>query len=90
MTDVSFEEEQGLPTAQAVSSSQPSKGLIGLVIKSGIAKTEAQANMVLIGIAVFALIATAFVLLSGSSTPQPTPEELEALNQMMQQPGAGR
>ncbi len=90
MTDVSFEEEQRLPTTQVAPTNQPSKGLIGLVIKSGIAKTEAQANMVLIGVAVFALIATAFVLLSGSSTSQPTPEELEALNQMMQQPGAGR
>jgi hypothetical protein len=91
MNEVTFQEEQGLPTSQAVSATAPRKGLLGLVLKTGIVKTEAEANIVLIGIAVFSIIATVFVLLSGTSgTPQPTPEEIEALNEMMEQSGAGR
>ena len=50
---VQFEEEQ-YNTIRPVKRSP--KGLLGLVIKSGIAKTPAQANMVLIGLIVVLMI----------------------------------
>lgn len=83
MTEVSFEEEQGLPTV-AVPQFSRAKGLVGLIIKTGLAKTEAQANMVLIIIAVTAFVATVFVLMSGPRTAAPSAEDQEILNEMMQ------
>lgn len=63
MSDVEFD-ENNFP--QGRSSGMPARaiGLSGLIIKLGIAKNERQANNVLIGIAISAVIAAIFVIKS--------------------------
>lgn len=89
MSEVTFEEEQGYPTSRLISE-RASRGLMGLVIKTGIAKTEKEANIVLIVIAVGALIATVFVLMSGPRSSGPTPEDLQIINDMRQSGSGAR
>lgn len=60
--DVQFEEEDAMITRAAYDSLNEPKGLAKLVIKIGIAKDESQANYVLIGIMVAALLATLYVI----------------------------
>lgn len=58
--DVQFEEEESMLTQTAQLGREPT-GLTKLAMKLG-AKTEAQANYVLIGIMVICLIATMYVI----------------------------
>jgi hypothetical protein len=60
--DVQFEEEDTMLTQHAYASMNEPKGLVKLVMKLGLAKNEAGANYVLIGIMVLALIATMYVI----------------------------
>jgi hypothetical protein len=89
MSEVTFQEEQGFPASHPTSP-QKSTGLIGLVLKTGLAKTEKEANVILIIIAVCALAATVFVLMSGPRSSGPTPEDLQIINDMRQSGSGAR
>lgn len=60
--DVQFEEEDTMLTQGAYSAMNEPKGLPKLIMKTGLAKSEAQANYVLIGIMVLCLLATMYVI----------------------------
>ncbi len=62
MSDVQFEESNFQGRFTPVSSQLPT--LVRLVLKTGLVKDEKQANYVLIGIAVVAVISTIFVIKS--------------------------
>ncbi len=76
MTDVEFQDENNLPSSREYGA----QGLYGFVIKTGLAKTEKEAGMILVGVAIAALI---FALLApfliGASVKytQPAPEQVE-------------
>lgn len=72
MPNVEFD-ENNLPMGRFTPGVGQSPGLVKLVIKLGIAKDERNANYVLIGIAVCAILLTIFVLknsFSGSRSRQ--------------------
>lgn len=87
MSEVTFEEDDSLPTSRTIFSRE-TRGLMGLVIKTGFAKNEKEANVILIIIAVSALIATLFVLMSGPRSSGPTAEDAQII-QDMRQSGSG-
>lgn len=60
--DVQFEEEDAMITRVAYNSLNEPKGLSKIVIRLGLAKNESQANYVLIGVMVVALLATLYVI----------------------------
>ena len=64
MADLQFQEPQYAQTAMTVGP----KGLLGLVIRAGLAKNERQASYLLLGVAVLALAAAVFVYLTSGST----------------------
>lgn len=66
MADVEFTDEESLPTTSAVSGkgTVPS-GLMGVVVKIGLAKDAKGASSVLLLIAVLAAIVAVFVFRSG-------------------------
>lgn len=69
MADISFQEEDQMLAPRAVAPKQAG-GLIGLVIKLGLAKDEKGANMVLIIVGVIAAVAAVSIfMLGGPSTP---------------------
>ncbi|HEY0010606.1 MAG TPA: hypothetical protein VGB97_01675 [Candidatus Paceibacterota bacterium] len=76
MDDVSFNESE---YARREAHPSSKSGLSSLVIRTGIVKTEAAAQKVLLAVAVLAIVATVLILISaGNNTapPQPLPEEL--------------
>ncbi len=71
MTDQIQFNEPGMNYAQP-SMAQKKTFLTGLIMKVGLAKSEKQAQMVLVGIGVFALVAMFFAWPSGgSNVPRP-------------------
>ena len=71
---VEFEDQQferpGVPE-------QKRGGLVGLVIKLGIAKNAGQANLILIGIAIVAILLTVFIMWpDGQQATATLPEDL--------------
>ncbi len=74
MSNVEFEENNfsvGIPLQQATTTPT----LVRLILKTGIAKDEKQANFVLIGVAVSAFLLTVYVIYS-SFFSRPTPKPL--------------
>ena len=70
MADISFQEEDQMLAPRAAAAPKAPGGLIGLVIKTGLAKDEKGANTVLIIVGVIAAVsAVAIFMLGGSSTP---------------------
>lgn len=69
---VQFDEQYSTPIAR-----QPApKGLAGLLVRSGVVKTPAQANYILLGSAVLLFLVALFVYLSFAQPGSPTEEEL--------------
>lgn len=69
MADISFQEEDQT-LAPRIAPVQKQGGLIGLVIKTGLAKDEKGANTVLIIVGVIAAVsAVAIFMLGGPNTP---------------------
>lgn len=75
MDNVQFDEED--VNKQLYKGNQVSKGLIGLAMKTGLAKNEAQANIVLIIVTVLCLIGIVFVIMM--SRPSINNEEAKTL-----------
>ena len=55
------------------------KGLIGLVIKLGLAKDESGANKVLIIVAILAFVLTVFVLINSNPQGPPAPSSQDMI-----------
>lgn len=73
MTNVSFEEEQSLPS---VTIAKP-RGLPAKLVKWGIVQNELQANIVLLALTVLIAGAAVYVYMLGQPTPHVlTPQEL--------------
>lgn len=79
MSDVSFNEEQNL-TRYASSSAPKKGGISGLLMRWGLAGSESQANKVMIGIIVVALVIMIFIWMphgskqsTGTLPTQPVP-----------------
>jgi len=70
MSDVQFEEGNFQGRFAPVSSQPPT--LVKFVLKTGLVKDDKQANYVLIGIAVVAVISTFFVIKSNFGGSQPS------------------
>lgn len=66
MSDVTFNEEQTLTHRYAPTSSKKG-GVIGLVMRLGLAKTEGQANMVMVAIIIVAVVIMAIIWMSHGS-----------------------
>jgi hypothetical protein len=63
MSQVEFEEENALDSMRSFESTEQNEGgLIGMVMKTGIAKTTAQANAVLIVIMIICICLMIFFL----------------------------
>lgn len=74
MENVEFDENQGLPNRQQSARKTPK--LVGLIMKTGFVKDEEQANYILLGFAIFALVLSVFIFNSNSnSTVKPLYEE---------------
>jgi len=61
------------------------KGLIGLLINHGIAKDEAQANTILLGVLIVALFGIAYFVFFGPDSkdlPPPLPEPVASIQEM--------
>lgn len=61
MDNVQFEEEK--VNSQFFRKSQVYRGLTGFIIKTGLAKNDVQASLILLGIMVFSVVATVFVFI---------------------------
>lgn len=82
MADVTFDEEKDLLPASASAAPRQSSNIF---IRLGIAKTEAQANIIAIVIAVSALLlAVLLYVRANPPRPAPTPAEIEEFHQMKQ------
>ncbi|MFZ2049208.1 MAG: hypothetical protein WAV25_02860 [Minisyncoccia bacterium] len=66
MDNVQFDEED--VNKQLFKRNQASRGLIGLTMKTGLAKNEAQANIVLVVVSVLCLIGIVFVIMMNRSS----------------------
>lgn len=85
--EVSFNEEQGLPPSVAPARA---RGIAGMLVRSGIVKTAAQANAVLVVLALLMLAGTLIIVLSSREEPQPpSAAELESYERMIRM-GEGR
>ena len=79
MTNVAFEEEQGLP----IPAPTRPRGLAAVLIKWGLVRTETQANILLILVALIIGAAAAYVFMAGQPEPSVmTPQELLELERM--------
>ena len=81
MADVQFEENNFEGRFSPVSSQPPV--LVRFILKTGLVKDEKQANYVLIGIAVVAVISAIFILRSsfGGSAPAESPVQPNAFSE---------
>ena len=79
--EVQFDEEQW-SRPSVVGNNEP-RGLIGFVIKKGLAKDERQANVILIIFLITIIVITTFLFsFSGSHTTKPSPTVLEIMKTM--------
>ncbi len=84
MDNVQFEEED--VNNQLFKRSTVYKGLIGLVIKTGLAKNDAQANIALIIVSILCIVGIVFVIISNKPSINneaqqsvKTPEQIKAM-----------
>ena len=70
MDNVQFDEEK--VNNQFFRKNKTNNGLIGLVIKAGLAKNEVQANIVLIIVALLCIAGTVFVIIQNVSSNKTT------------------
>ena len=61
MDNVQFEEEK--VNSQFFRKSQVYRGLTGLIIKTGLAKNDVQASIILLGVMVLSIVATVFIFI---------------------------
>lgn len=87
MTNVQFENEDFIQFRNPFD--RPRKGLVGLLIKLGIAKDEKEANVVLIGVIIACLVIILFWIFvvnkNGSSKPPISKEKIRAVMQLNSQ-----
>lgn len=69
---VEFNSEQQYKSPKYLRKAQSPKGILGLVIKLGIAKNEQQANLVLIGLIIVLMIISFFSIRSMTDGPAVT------------------
>lgn len=70
MSDVSFNEEQNL--TRYASSAPKKSGISGLLMRLGLAGNESQANKLMIGIIVFAVVVMIIIWMPHGSKPAAT------------------
>lgn len=66
--EVQFEEDDNYTPSSFTPESSEAKGIIGLVIRSGIAKDEKQATYVLLGIMIINVVVISLLLFGGGSS----------------------
>lgn len=80
--EVQFEEDDNYTSSSFTGENSEAKGIIGLVIRTGIAKDEKQATYVLLGIMIINVIIISLLLFGGgNSSSNSNPPLPPTLNQ---------
>lgn len=81
MANVTFDEEQTM--TQVRTTPKPPRGAAGLIVRLGLAKTVAGANIILLVVALLVLAGALYLFLNTQRPVQPTTtEELERFEDM--------
>jgi hypothetical protein len=83
-TEVQFDENDIVPARKTASEAGATSGIIGLVLKTRIVKTEQQANYALLAFAALCFIVIGFIIktsVHSAPTPLSTPEQIRNMPQ---------
>jgi hypothetical protein len=76
MSEVTFNEDDVSKSLRAMQADKPVGGMTGFLIKKGIVKDVAQANLVLLGIAIVVFCISGFVVYSSSHSSNAPVEDM--------------